>query len=83
MGERVKPLKTFRVFTLQTAILGEVWVSKEDTEPRQNRAVYAENRNRIGVTYMWSTKSLEETVIRKVCNKTETSGKFVNFYFVL
>jgi len=45
--------------------------------------VYAENRNRIGVTYMWSTKSLEETIIRKVCNKTETSGKFVNFYFVL
>ena len=32
---------------------------------------------------MWSTKSLEQTSIRKVCNKTETSGKFVNFYLVL
>ena len=58
-------------------------VSTENRKPRQNRILYAESRNKIGVSYMWSTKSLEQTSIRKVCNKTETSGKFVNFYLVL
>jgi len=44
--------------------------------------LYAENRNRKDVSYIGIQNSLEKTPIRKVYNIMETSGKFMNSYFV-
>jgi len=53
-------------------------ISTEGRKFRQNRVLYAENRNRIGVTYIGVQKSLEQTSIRKIYNIMETSVKFMN-----
>jgi len=39
--------KTFRVFTQKPTIPWKAWISTEDRKSRQNRVLYAENRNRI------------------------------------
>jgi len=44
--------------------------------------LYAENRNRIGLTYIGVQKALDYTSIRNVYNIMETSGKSMNSYFV-
>jgi len=48
----VKPLKLFVSLPNNLSQLLAVRLSTEDRKARQNRGLYAENRNRIGVTYI-------------------------------
>jgi len=75
------PFKNFPGSYLIICHILDMRISTEDRKSRQNRVLYAENRNRIGVTYIGVQKSPEETSISKVHSIGETSGKFVNFYF--
>ena len=60
----------------------KLWVSRAARKLIQIRVLYAENQDRLGLTYIGVWKSLDQTSIRKVCNIMETSGKSVNYYFV-
>jgi len=60
----------------------KLWVSRAARKLIQIRVLYAENQDRLGLTYIGVWKSLDQTSIRKVCSIMETSGKSVNYYFV-
>ena len=50
-GGRVRPFKKFSCSYLIICHILDMRISTEDRKSRQNRVLYAENRNRIGVTY--------------------------------